>query len=66
MEAAASIGSAGYPLPAFLGCMDESRWWASCASRSELKAFALASLEAMTAQDRAAFFKHISELEVAA
>ncbi len=37
MTAAASIGSAGAPLPAFLGGMDDARFWASCASRSELK-----------------------------
>lgn len=64
--AAASIGSAGAPLPPFLGGMDEARFWASCASRSERKAYALASFEAMSAKDQAAFFRHISKMEVAA
>lgn len=66
MTAAASIGSAGAPLPPFLGGMDEARFWASYASRFELKAYALASFEAMSAKDQAAFFRHISEMEVAA
>lgn len=66
MTAAASIGTAGAPLPPFLGGMDEARFWASYASRSELKAYALASFEAMSAKDQAAFFRHISEMEVAA
>lgn len=64
--AVASIGCAGAPLPPFLGGMDEARFWASYASRSELKAYALASFEAMSAKDRAAFCRHIREMEVAA
>ena len=64
--AAASIGLAGAPLPPLLGGMDEARSWASYASRSELKAYALASFEAMSATDQAAFFKHINQREVAA
>ncbi|WP_224815669.1 hypothetical protein [Hasllibacter sp. MH4015] len=63
--AAAAIGSAGGPLPAFLGEMDEARQWAVRASRDERKAFALASFEAMSRKDQAAFFQHISEMEVA-
>ena len=66
IRTAASIGSAGAPLPPFLGGMDEARSWASYASRFELKAYALASFEAMSAKDQAAFFQHISEMEVAA
>ncbi|MEM8823159.1 MAG: hypothetical protein AAGF30_06075 [Pseudomonadota bacterium] len=66
MTAAASIGAAGQPLPAFLGGIDEARFWASCANRSELKAYALAAFEAMSPRDKAAFFKHINEMEVAA
>jgi hypothetical protein len=60
MAAAAVIGAAGNPLPAFLGGMDDARFWASMASRSERKAYALASFEAMTAKDRAAFTRHIT------
>ncbi|WP_071674400.1 hypothetical protein [Nioella nitratireducens] len=64
--AAAAIGSAGVPVPPLFGGMDEARLWASHANRSEIKAYALASFEAMSAQDRAAFFRHIGKKEVAA
>ncbi|MDF1716193.1 MAG: hypothetical protein P1U75_05915 [Antarcticimicrobium sp.] len=63
--AAMSIGSAGAPLPAFLGGMEEARSWAAYASRSELKAYALAAHDAMSAKDQAAFLQHISEVEIA-
>jgi hypothetical protein len=66
LTAAAAIGEAGAPLPTFLGGMEEARFWASCASRSERKAYALACFEAMSATDQAAFHRHISEMEVAA
>ncbi|MFC3060375.1 hypothetical protein [Paenirhodobacter populi] len=66
MTAAAAIGATGSPLPAFLGGMDDARSWASWASRNELKAYALAAFEAMTPKDQAAFFHHISNIEVAA
>ncbi len=66
MAAAAVIGAAGDPLPAFLGGMDDARHWASMASRSERKAYALAAYEAMTAKDRAAFSRHITGKGVAA
>jgi hypothetical protein len=56
--AAASIGAAGAPLPPFLGGMDEARFWASYANRSELKAYALAAFEAMQANDRTAFLSY--------
>jgi len=64
--AAASIGSAGTPLPPFLGFMDEARFWATYANRSEIKAYALACFEAMGAKDQAAFTRHIRETELAA
>ena len=64
--ARASLGAAGDPLPAFLGGMDDARFWASLATPEELKAYALASFEAMTPKDQAAFFRHISTVEVAA
>lgn len=66
MTAAAVIGSAGDPLPCFLGGMEDARIWASWASRSELKAYALACFEAMTPKDQAAFFRHIGSVEVKA
>lgn len=64
--AAASIGAAGAPLPTFLSTMEEARWWASCAAKAELKAYALAAFEAMAPTDRAAFFQHITGKEAAA
>lgn len=66
MAAAASIGTADLPLPSFLGGMAEARFWASCASRSELKAFALASFEAMNPEDQTAFFRHVDNNKAAA
>jgi len=65
MTAAASLSSAGAPLPPFLGGMDDARFWASWASRSELKTHALAAYEAMSAKDQLAFYRHISEVEIA-
>ena len=64
--AAAALGAAGSPLPAFLGGMEDARFWASLASQTELKAYALASFEAMSPKDQAAFFRHIGTIEVAA
>ena len=66
LTAATVLESEGMPLPAFLGGMDEARSWATCASRNELKAYALAAFEEMTSSDQAAFFRHISEMEIAA
>ena len=65
LTAAASIGSAGAPLPPFLGGIEEARSWASIANRSELKTHALAAYEAMNARDQIAFFQHLSEMEIA-
>jgi hypothetical protein len=64
--AAAALGAVGAPLPSFLGRMDEARHWANLASRGELKAYALASFEAMAPKDRAKFLHHVRTLEVAA
>lgn len=63
---AAVIGAAGDPLPPFLGDMADARDWASWASRSELKAYALAAFEAMAPADKAGFYRHIGTVEVAA
>lgn len=64
--ARAVLGAREGPSPAFLGGMDDARFWASLASRHELKAYALACFEAMAPRDQAAFFQHISNIEVAA
>lgn len=66
MTAVAVLGLANGPIPSLLGGMDEARFWASCAARSELKAHALAAYEAMTSTDQAAFIRHITSREVAA
>ncbi len=66
MTAAAALAAAGAPLPAFLGDMTDARDWASLATRDELRAYCLAAFEAMDPQDQAAFFQHISKIEVAA
>lgn len=64
--AATAVGAAGDPSPPFLGGMEDARSWASWASPSELKAYALACFEAMTPKDQAAFYSHIGTVEVAA
>lgn len=67
MQAAATVlGATGDPLPPFLGGMEDARHWASWATDAERKAYALACYEAMTPRDQAAFFRHISTVEVAA
>ncbi|MDK3019633.1 hypothetical protein [Pseudodonghicola flavimaris] len=66
LVAAASMRRASVPLPAFLGGMEDARYWAALASRCELKAYALAAYDAMSAKDQAAFFRHIGEVEIAA
>lgn len=66
MTAAASIGGSGAPLPTFLGGVEEARCWAAFATRNDLRAYALAAFEAMEVRDKAAFFRCISEIEVAA
>jgi hypothetical protein len=63
--AAARLGAAGEPLPPFLGEMTAARHWADWATDTERKAYALAAFEAMEPADQAAFFRHISEIEVA-
>lgn len=49
----------GAPIPAFGSIMASARDWAAMASRTELKAYALACYEAMNGQDQAAFLSHI-------
>lgn len=64
--AAAALGAMGEPLPPFLAGMEDAHHWASWATENELKAYALASFEAMRPRDRAAFFRHITRLKVTA
>lgn len=45
--------------------VDDARWWASCASLQERKAYALAAYEALSPRDQMAFRNHISEVEIA-
>ena len=64
--AATALRAAGSPLPPFLGGMDDARFWASIAHRRELKTHAVAAFERLSAKDRAAFLKHVNEMEAAA
>lgn len=63
--ASTALGGTGDPLPPFLGGMEDARHWASYATEAELKAYALACYEAMAHRNQAAFFQHISTVEVA-
>ena len=60
LTAEAVIGAAGSPLPTFLAPLDDARFWASLANRQELKAYALASYEAMRPGDQAAFLRYVN------
>ncbi len=64
--AATALGARGEPLPPFLGGMTDARGWAARATKAELQAYALAAFDAMEPKDQAAFYHHISEIEVAA
>ncbi len=66
MVAIAATGAAGRPLPTLLRVMDEAPQWASYASRSERKAYALAAHDAMSFEDQLAFFRQTREMEIAA
>ncbi|WP_157982283.1 hypothetical protein [Oceanicella sp. SM1341] len=61
----AALGGAGMPLPALQAPMDEARWWAEWASRPELKAWCLASFEALPAADQLAFLAYVQRREAA-
>lgn len=60
LERAFEVMRAGEPIPALINIMAEARDWAAWASRSELKAYALASFERLTLADRTAFLSHVS------
>jgi hypothetical protein len=47
MVAAKVLQAAGSPLPAFLGGMDEARFWASIATPSEIECYGAACFEMM-------------------
>ncbi|KQI67601.1 hypothetical protein AN189_14920 [Loktanella sp. 3ANDIMAR09] len=64
--ASVALKGAGYPLPSEVDAMDDARWWAARASRQEVKAFALASFEAMPLTDRQAFLAYVSAARAAA
>lgn len=51
--------SMGAPLPVWLSALDDARWWASLATEIELKAFLLASFEALRPTARRAFLVHV-------
>lgn len=53
------VSGAGAPPPPFLNVMDDARWWADLASRSERKAYCLAAFEAMPPADQSAFLRHV-------
>ncbi|MEM1362861.1 MAG: hypothetical protein AAGF94_14295 [Pseudomonadota bacterium] len=61
-----AIKHAGGPSPTFLNPLDDARFWASYASRAELKAYCLASFEVMRSEDQAGFIGQISPMEAAA
>ncbi|WP_300071115.1 hypothetical protein [uncultured Ruegeria sp.] len=58
------ISRADAPMP-FLNTLEDARWWASLASLSERKAYALAAYEALPFEEQMAFRRSISEVEVA-
>lgn len=51
--------SMGVPLPVWSSALDDARWWASFATEIELKAFLLASFEALRPKARLAFLSHV-------
>ncbi len=50
----------GDPLPSFGNVLEDARFWASKASRRELKAYALAAFEALPQRDRRNFIAHVT------
>ncbi|MFV0408183.1 MAG: hypothetical protein ACK5LJ_00340 [Paracoccus sp. (in: a-proteobacteria)] len=51
LELAIDHYRAGQPIPPLMGYMDEARFWASWASRNEIKAYAAACIERMNPAD---------------
>lgn len=65
LSAALEELSVGTPIAALDSVMAEARLWAEWATPAELKAYALASYEAMPGRDQAAFLAHVSPRAVA-
>jgi hypothetical protein len=61
MESALVDLSFGSPLPVFLSPMEDALFWSSYATRNELKAYAVACLEAMNPNDQSAFLGYIHQ-----
>lgn len=55
LSAALQDMAAGAPLPVWQSALDDARWWASYATQFELKAWCLASFEAMHPKARSGF-----------
>lgn len=66
LTAQAAIEHAGSPLPPFLAPMSDARFWASMASRAELKAYCWAAWEALSQRDQAAFLAKTDDRRAAA
>lgn len=65
MSAALVSLSVGAPLPIWIDTVDEARWWARLATELELKAWALASFEALRPKARSAFLAYAQGRAVA-
>lgn len=59
LEIAGDHYRAGQPIPPLFSYMAEARNWAALATLAELKAYCLASYEAMSGADQAAFLGHL-------
>lgn len=62
LELAVDHFRAGQPIPPLMSYMDEARSWASLACRAELKAYAAAICERLTAADLAALIGWAGEM----
>lgn len=60
LEAALLSFAAGEPVPALLSIMEEARTWADFAIVAERKAYCVASFNALSPADRAAFLAHVT------
>ncbi len=54
-----ALGTAGRPLPPFMYLSSEAAFWASVAAPDELRAFALASFNAMNVRDQSDFLGYV-------
>ena len=58
LSAALQDMAAGAPLPVWQSALEDARWWASYATQFELKAWCLASFEAMHPKARTGFLAY--------